>query len=78
MSAKNTIEVSGELVIHGISQQTKLQATIQEIGNSLHITSVFDVVLSDYDIDIPKIMMYKIAEVIEVSVDMKLQKRSNE
>lgn len=78
VSQKNTIEVSGELVIHGISQKTKLQATIQEIGNSLHITSVFDVVLNDYDIDIPKIMMYKIAEVIEVSVDMKLQKRSNE
>lgn len=78
ISQKNTLEVSGDLVIHGIRQKTNLQATIQDLDNSLYITSEFDVVLDDFDVDIPKIMMYKIAEVIQVSVDMKLQIRSNE
>ena len=45
---------------------------------NLYITSTFDVALEDYDIDIPKIMMYKIAEVIQVVVDMKLQNRTDE
>ena len=48
------------------------------INDELHISSAFDVALEDYDIDIPKIMMYKIAEVIQVVVDMKLQNRSDE
>ena len=38
----------------------------------LQISSNFQLQLEDYAIDIPKIMMYKIAEVIDVEVDFNL------
>ena len=78
LSTKQNLVVNGSLSMHGITKDTQMQATAQMIQDELHISSTFDVVLDDYAIDIPKIMMYKIAEVIQVVVDMKLQNRTDE
>ena len=78
LSAMQNLVVNGSLSMHGISKDAQMKATAQMINDELHISSNFDVALEDYDIDIPKIMMYKIAEVIQVVVDMKLQNRSDE
>lgn len=78
LSSRQTLTVKASLSIHGITQETEMVAYAQIINGELHISSTFDVVLEDYDIDIPKIMMYKIAEVIKVAVDIKLQNRYNE
>ena len=78
LSAKQNFVVNGSLSMHGISKDAQMKATAQMINDELYISSNFDVALEDYDIDIPKIMMYKIAEVIQVVVDMKLQNRSDE
>ena len=61
-----------------LAKDAQMKATAQMINDELYISSTFDVALEDYDIDIPKIMMYKIAEVIQVVVDMKLQNRTDE
>ena len=78
LSVMQNLVVNGSLAMHGISKDAQMKATAQMINENLYITSTFDVALEDYDIDIPKIMMYKIAEVIQVVVDMKLQNRSDE
>ena len=78
LSTKQNFVVNGSLSMHGISKDAQMKATAQMINDELHISSTFDVSLEDYDIDIPKIMMYKIAEVIQVVVDMKLQNRTYE
>ena len=78
LSTKQNLVVNGSLSMHGISKDAQIKATAQMINDELHISSTFYVALEDYDIDIPKIMMYKIAEVIQVVVDMKLQNRTDE
>ena len=78
LSTEQRFLVNGSLSIHGISKDAQMKATAQMKNDELHITSTFDVVLEDYAIDIPKIMMYKIAEVINVVVDIKLQNKNNE
>ena len=78
LSVMQNLVVNGSLSMHGISKDAHMKATAQMINDELHISSTFDVALEDYDIDIPKIMMYKIAEVIKVAVDIKLQNRYNE
>ena len=78
LSAMQNLVVNGSLSMHGISKDAQMKAAVQMINDELHISSTFDVALEDYNIDIPKIMMYKIAEVIQVVVDMKLQNRSDE
>ena len=78
LSKQHNLKVKGELTIHGISKNTEMIANAQLKNGNLHISSTFDVVLDNYDVDIPKIMMYKIAEVIQVVVDMKLQNKNDE
>ena len=78
LSTKQNFVVNGSLSMHGISKDAQMKATAQMINDELHISSTFDVALEDYDIDIPKIMMYKIAEIIKVTVKIKLNKRNNE
>ena len=78
LSTKQNLVVNGSLSMHGISKDAQMKATAHLINEELYITSTFDVALEDYDIDIPKIMIYKIAELIKVVVEIKLQKRTDE
>ena len=78
LSKEQSIDVSGNFLLHGINRQMNMTATIFLKDEKLNISSQFDIVLDDFNIDIPKIMMYKIAEVINVNIEMNLQKLSNE
>ena len=78
LSNEQNLMVNGSLSMHGISKDAQIKASAHMINDELHISSIFDVALEDYDIDIPKIMMYKIAEIIKVTVEIKLNKRDNE
>ena len=78
LSKEQSIDVRGNFLLHGINRQMNMTATISLKDEKLNISSQFDIVLDDFNIDIPKIMMYKIAEVINVTIEMNLQKLSNE
>ena len=78
LSNEQNLVVNGSLSMHGISKFAQMKANAKMINDELHISSTFDVALKDYDIDIPKIMIYKIAETIAVTVEIKLSKRNNE
>ena len=78
LSNEQNLVVNGSLSMHGISKIAQMKANAKMINDELHISSTFDVALKDYDIDIPKIMIYKIAETIAVTVEIKLSKRNNE
>ena len=78
LSNEQNLMVNGSLSMHGISKYAQMKVSAQMINDELHISSAFNVTLEDYDIDIPKIMMYKIAEIITVTVEIKLNKRYNE
>ena len=64
--------VSGDLTIHGITKSIKVVGSFIKSKNSVLINSQFIIKLKDYNIKIPKIVMYKIAEEIEVRVSIEL------
>ena len=64
--------VSGDLTIHGITKSIKVVGSFIKSKNSVLINSQFIIKLKDYNIKIPKIVMYKIAEEIEVKVNIEL------
>ena len=64
--------VSGDLTIHGITNSIKVVGSFVKSKNSVLINSQFIIKLKDYNIKIPKIVMYKIAEEIEVKVNIEL------
>ena len=70
---RNQAEVQGDLEIHGIKNQIAVVGSLMMNEGFVYIKSNFSINLEDYNIKIPKIVMYKIAEVIDVKVNIKLK-----
>lgn len=58
----------GKLTIHGVTKEIKVKGSIGQDGDEWSIDCSFKVKLEDYDIKIPKLVVKKIAEVVEVYV----------
>ncbi len=69
-------DVEGELTIHGISNKIEDKGTFIVSKEGIHGNSKFNILLADYDISIPGAVTGKIAEEIEITVDVKLKKFS--
>ena len=66
--------VEGDLSIHGKTNKIIVEGKFLESDDRIIIKANFPIKLEDYNISIPKIVMYKIAEEIDVSVDIELIK----
>ena len=60
----------GELMIHGIKKNIRIPGSIDFLKNGVKIKTVFEVKLIDYGIEVPSLMFQKIAEEIEVTVEI--------
>ena len=69
-----TTIVEGDLTIHGKTNKVKLAGNLYQENNTVNISSNFTVMLEDYDVKIPKLVMYKIAEMIDIKVAIQLKK----
>jgi polyisoprenoid-binding protein YceI len=67
--------VRGLLTIHGVSNEIEANGMFIKNNNSIKISSEFNVKLEDYNVSIPTIVMYKIAEEILVNVVIKLNSK---
>ena len=66
-------KVEGDLTIHGITNKIIVDGFLLEKDNNIIIKANFSIKLKDYKIKIPKIVMYKIAEEIAISVNIELK-----
>ncbi|HEY9114738.1 MAG TPA: YceI family protein [Bacteroidales bacterium] len=64
--------VSGEMTIHGITQKVEEKGTLEISKESVHATSSFMLKIADYNINIPGAVAGKIADEVEINVDLKL------
>lgn len=60
--------VTGEMTIHGVVKKMNATGIVTVTGGKISISSTFFIRLSDYNISIPKLVIDKIAESIEVTV----------
>jgi hypothetical protein len=74
LSNQQEVEVTGEMLMHGVKQMLTLTATISMKSEELELTANFPIRLVDYQIEIPKLVFYNIAEVVDVSIQMNLSK----
>ncbi|MCC5929156.1 MAG: YceI family protein [Cyclobacteriaceae bacterium] len=58
----------GEMTIHGVSKNVRIEGELILQERILQIRSVFPVKLNDYNIKIPRLLFRNIAEVVEVTV----------
>jgi polyisoprenoid-binding protein YceI len=68
--SKHNIEVTGELTMHGITQNIISKGTLERKADKILTNISFTVKPKDYQINIPAIVRGKIAETVEIRVDM--------
>ena len=67
-------KVKGKLNIHGVTNSIVAEGILNINKSNVVIKAKFSVKLEDYNIDVPKIVIYNIAEVIDVDVEIQLDK----
>jgi polyisoprenoid-binding protein YceI len=68
------VRAKGMLTIHGIARERIIRGSLTVNGNGGTLQTTFTVPVSDHGIDIPRIVQQKIAEQIEVKVDVPFRK----
>ncbi len=59
----------GSFSVHGIEREREIECSVEASGQPLRVQCAFQVLLSDHDIPIPKLMFMKIDEVMELDLD---------
>jgi len=70
-----SVVVEGNLTIHGKTNKIKVEGILKQEKKVANVSTEFIVKLEDYDIEIPTIVMYKIAEEVKVKVNIELKER---
>ena len=73
--ANGSYRVTGEgsLGIHGVSRDVSIPCDVSPSGRGFRARCAFQVLLSDHDIEIPKVMFMKLANEIRLELDFVLQ-----
>ncbi len=71
------IHVKGDLMIHGITKNIAAAGMLNIKNGNISATASFKVLLADYNIKIPTIVVNKIAKEIEVTVSCNYEKKSS-
>ena len=68
-----TIQVKGDLTIHGVTQNVSSTGEINILDGQLTTTSSFEVAVADYNISIPSVVREKIAKKVIISIKANLE-----
>jgi len=67
------VEGIGRMGIHGIEQVISIPCEVAEDGEGYRARCAFRVLLSDYEIKIPRVMFLKLANEIQIELDFRLK-----
>ncbi|WP_245667252.1 YceI family protein [Leptospira tipperaryensis] len=71
-----TVEIEGDFSLHGITKKNfKIQGTIEEKEKDFLIRSNFEVILTDFKIEIPKLVILKLNEKIRIETSILWQSK---
>ena len=68
-----TAKIKGKMTIHGVTRDMETTGTIRVDGGRIDASSVFNILLSDYNIRIPAVVKEKVSNSIHISVDCDLE-----
>jgi polyisoprenoid-binding protein YceI len=68
-----TLDIAGEINLHGVTQPLTLKAEVVVRGGTVHAKAVFPLRVKDFKIEVPRLVINNIAEVVEVTVSFNYQ-----
>jgi polyisoprenoid-binding protein YceI len=66
------VAIVGALGIHGVSRRVSIRCEAEEEGPGYRVRCAWNVLLSDFDIEIPKVMFLKLANEVRIELDFVL------
>lgn len=66
---KQKVKARGELTIHGVTKTIEVAGTLKLTSRGAQIEAKFPVRVADYQIEIPQLVFYNIAEVVDVTLN---------
>lgn len=67
-------EVSGDLTIHNVTNKVTTKGTFEIKPDMIHGKAKFSIRIADYHISIPEVVAGKIADVVDIYVDVQMKK----
>ena len=68
------VNVEGKLTLHGITKEVKETGTFQPDKGKIFGKAIFNLLLSDYNIDVPGAVANNISKTVEITVEVVLEK----
>ena len=65
------VRADGKLTLHGVTKEIPIAGTVEVKDNTVYVKAKFKIAIRDYKIDVPTIVIKNIAEIVEVTVDLK-------
>ena len=72
-NGKVTLDVSGEITLHGVTQPLNVKAEAVVNNRTIQAKAIFPLEVNDFKIEIPKLVRNNIAEQVEVTVSFNYQ-----
>lgn len=64
------VSIDGSLTLHGVTQPVKTTGSIEVKNGSVVAKTKFKIAIKDYNIEVPRLVMKNIAEIVEVTVEL--------
>lgn len=68
-----TVNISGDLTMHGVTKTVKAPANIQVKGGKVSASTTFEVKLADYDISVPSVVADKLSTQAKITFEATLE-----
>ena len=68
------VTASGTFAAHGVERSRDLTCAVSPQGDGFRVSCTFPVLLSDHDIDIPRLMFMRLAEEVQLELRFRLRR----
>ena len=71
----HNVTAVGKIIIHGIEKEIEVKGYIQKNNQNITINSEFELIISDFEIKIPKLVRDKISKEVKVEVNINFKQK---
>ena len=75
--AEYKVTIDGNMFIHGVTKPLKINGNLFPVENGYRVKAYFEILLTDYNVEIPKLMFMKISNTIKLVLDFYIKENKN-
>lgn len=75
---EQTVNVTGEFTIHGVSREVTVEGTLQKSEEHIHLEAEWILDITDYEIEPPGILFYRVRDELDMRIEAVLQPASGD